>query len=261
MRIALLQTDICHDTDRCLDLLDRHLGKAKAEGAALMVTPEMWLGGYNIAPDKIRAHSAQFDQMAGQIGQIVARHGVALVIGCASPAVPKPYNTAVAFDASGNQVARYAKCHLFGGLDQDRFTPGDALSPVFELAGLQVGLAICYDIEFPETARTLALRGAQVIIVPTANMTPYESVNHRLIPARAEENGVFVAYANLCGAEGDLTYCGLSCLCGPDGNTLAIAGADAALILCDIDPLYVADIQKTRPFLKDRRDEIYFKRD
>lgn len=261
MRIALLQAEVCHDIDRCLDLLDGHLSAAKAQGAALLVTPEMWAGGYNIAPHKLRDHAAQFDQIAAQIGQIVARHEIALVIGCAAPAADKPHNMALAFDAAGHQVAHYAKCHLFSGLDQERFTPGDALSSVFELAGMQVGLAICYDIEFPETARTLALRGAQLIVVPTANMTPYESVNHRLIPARAEENGVFVAYANLCGAEGNLTYCGLSCLCGPGGDTLAIAGAEAEMILADIDPAHVKDTQQKRPFLKDRRDEIYFKKD
>lgn len=261
MRLALLQISPCHDLDQCLALLETHLQAARAQGAEVLVTPEMWLGGYNIPPAQIAAHAAQFDQLAGRISQIVRRCGVGLVLGCAMPGTDKPLNTAIAFDAAGQQVAHYAKCHLFCGLDEDRFTPGDQLSPVFDLAGMRVGLAICYDIEFPETARSLALRGAQIILVPTANMTPYESVSRRLVPARAEENGVFVAYANLCGREGDLEYCGLSCLCGPQGDTRVIAGATSEILFADVDPADVVETQTARPFLKDRHAALYFKKE
>lgn len=261
MRIALLQASPCHDLDDGYQRLDQALADARAAGATVLVTPEMWLGGYNIAPQTTCRNSEQFDQMAQTVGQIVARYRVAIVIGCAAPFAPKPQNMAVAFDEQGQIVARYAKCHLFGGIDQDRFAPGPAVSPVFELAGARVGLAICYDIEFPETARSLALNGAELILVPTANMAPYETVNRRLVPARAEENGVFVAYVNLCGAEGTVAYCGLSCLCDPNGNTLALGGDAPQLLFADIDLNDVHTTQNQRPFLKDRRDEIYFEKD
>lgn len=257
MRIALLQSEPCHDPGLCAERLNAHLAAAKAQGADILVTPEMWAGGYNIPPDDLRCNAARFDTLADQIKQIVAHHGVSLVIGCAVPADPAPLNAALAFGANGQEIARYAKCHLFGGVDEARFARGDALSKVFDLAGLRVALAICYDIEFPETARTLALRGAQLILVPTANMRPYESVSHRLIPARAEENGVFVAYANLCGEEGELSYCGLSCICAPGGETLAIGGPGQELVFAEINPELVTQTQETRPFLTDRRADIY----
>ncbi len=85
-------------------------------------------------------------------------------------------------------------------------------------------MAICYDIEFPEFARELKRRGADVIVVPTANMEPYFEVPNTFIRARALENGIFVVYANYCGTEGDLKYTGLSGVTGPDGIDLARAG-------------------------------------
>lgn len=257
MKIALLQSDPCHDLGLCAERLDAHLSAAKAQGAEMLVTPEMWMGGYNIPPDVVRRNASEFANLTDQIARIIARHGIPTIIGCAAPAEPAPLNTALAFDGSGQQVAHYAKCHLYGSLDAARFTPGAALSPVFEFAGLRVGMAICYDIEFPETARSLALNGAQLILVPTANMTPYESVSRRLIPARAQENGVYIAYANLCGVEGDLSYCGLSCICAPDGETLAIGGSGPELIFADIEADQVTETQSAQPYLTDRRADIY----
>ncbi len=128
---------------------------------------------------------------------------------------------------------------------------------VAELDGLKIGILICYDVEFPEAVRSLALAGAELIAVPTALIRPFEFVARVLVPARAIENQVFVAYAGLCGDEGDLGYCGLSCIVGPDGQDLARAGTDPALLFADVDPSTIPECRKTNPYLSDRRPALY----
>ena len=114
------------------------------------------------------------------------------------------FNTVHLADRTGAARASYAKTHLYGAVDRAQFAPGPALAAPVELDGWKLGLAICYDIEFPEVARALALAGAEAILVPTANMLPFDGVATRLVPARAEENAVFVAYANYVGRRGRL---------------------------------------------------------
>jgi predicted amidohydrolase len=119
------------------------------------------------------------------------------------------------------------------------------------------GLAICYDIEFPELARTLALAGADAILAPTANMAPYDSVATRLVPARAEENAVFIAYANYVGAEPPFDYFGLSCVCDPTGADIARAGDGETMIFADLDKAALAAARASATHLADRRPELY----
>ena len=102
-------------------------------------------------------------------------------------------------------------------------------SALVDLDGWRLGLLICYDVEFPENARALALAGADLIAAPTANMDPYEVVATTLVPARAYENQVYFAYANYCGHEGEISYCGQSCVVAPDGTDAARAGRLQAL--------------------------------
>jgi predicted amidohydrolase len=83
------------------------------------------------------------------------------------------------------------------------FSPEAIIFPLVELEGWKLGLLICYDLEFPENARRLALAGAELILVPTANMVPFDFVADVTVRARAFENQCYVAYANYCGHEGD----------------------------------------------------------
>ena len=122
---------------------------------------------------------------------------------------------------------------------------------------MKIGILICYDVEFPEAARTLTLAGAELIAVPTAIMQPFCHTCQLLVPARAYENQVFVVYANRCGQEGDLTYCGLSCIVGPDGKDRVRAGTKAGLFVTDIDTADITTSREINPYLTDRRSELY----
>jgi predicted amidohydrolase len=140
------------------------------------------------------------------------------------------YNSAALIDRKGHLVAVYRKVQLFGALEASYFTPGDQYV-VTSVGGLTIGLAICYDIEFPEFSRALRRRGVELVLVPTANMAPYWEVPKTLVRARALENGISVAYANHSGCEGALHFTGLSGIAGPDGIDLARAGPNGEVLL------------------------------
>jgi len=261
MRLALLQTTpSAADTEIGLARLDVAAGRTAASGAALLVTPEMFLTGYAIGADAVARLAEPADGPTGRAASAIARrHGIALLYGWPERGDDGAvYNAVRLVDAGGVERAVYRKTHLFGALDRAQFRAGDRVSTVIELAGLKLGLAICYDIEFPEVARGLALAGAEAILVPTANMAPFESVATRLVPARAEENTVFVAYANYVGREADFAYCGLSCVVGPDGDDLARAGpSEEALLIVDLDPARLIAARARVTYLRDRRPELY----
>lgn len=258
MKIALWQTHPKPDIDTALNDLAQAVGQAAQAGADLMVTPEMCLGGYAIGPTRIQTHAAQADRICTAVSALAAQHGIALVVGLTTPAEPRPHNTCIAFDATGAEVARYHKTHLFADLDRSQFSAGAALSDVFMLCGWRVGLAICYDIEFPELARALAVKGAEIIVTPTANMVPYDTVSTRLVPARAQENAIHIAYCNFVGPEADLVYNGLSCVCGPDGMDLARGDTDTPdMLFATLDPDAIATTRRDLTYLADRRPDLY----
>lgn len=256
MKIAIWQTPPHDGLEAACQGMER--AARTARGADVLLAPEVVLGGYAIDAETIRANAARADMVLAEIARIAVLHDMAIICGLALPGTPLPLNAAVAIDRTGRELARYAKTHLYGPTDEGRFMAGDALSPVFDLAGWRVALAICYDIEFPELARTLALRGADAILAPTANMRPFDSVATRLVPARAEENAVCVAYANYVGTEGGVGYGGLSCVCGPDGEDLARGGGDTEEIL--EATLSREDLVRVRIGLHhraDRRPDLY----
>lgn len=254
LRIALWQ---CHPTprDRANNLgrLDTVAAAAARQGAGLLVTPELALTGYDVGPldDLLVGDEVQ------QVRAIARRHGLAIVVGCALPAdTGRPWNAAVVIDADGEVGATYQKAHLFGDLDS-RFASGSAPFAMAQIRGVSVAVMICYDVEFPEAVRAAALAGAHLVAVPTANMHPLQVVNDLVVPTRAWENQVYLAYANHCGRERDTVYVGSSLVASPNGRVLARAVEGEELLVTDIDTAVVEDAQRRNPYLQDRRPEIY----
>jgi predicted amidohydrolase len=125
------------------------------------------------------------------------------------------------------------------------------------LNGLTIGLMICYDVEFPEPVRAHALAGTDLLLVPTANMHPFQFVAESLVPVRAWENQMYVAYINRIGQEGEFDFFGLSTLAGPDGVARTRAGRGEELLLTDLDPEFLANSRAANPYLTDRRPGLY----
>lgn len=256
LRLALLQCEpLPGDVPANLARLELACRNAAAAGAQLLVTPEMALTGYHIG----RAAAAALAEPAhGAREQAVAalarRHGLAIAFGYPERLADGGVaNSAVCMDAKGRALARYHKTHLFGDLDRGTFTAGVGDEAPFEFHGWKLAMLICYDVEFPENVRRLALQGAEVVVVPTANMEGFDFVAQHLVPTRAYENQVFVAYANFCGREQGLVYNGLSCVVAPDGAVLAHGDRSATLLLADLTRDTLAEGRKRLHHLHDCR--------
>ncbi|MBE9374602.1 carbon-nitrogen hydrolase family protein [Saccharopolyspora sp. HNM0983] len=238
--------------------LDRAAQRAAEAGAGLLVTPELFLTGYDIG--ELAGELARRNPVEPCAG-IAARHGIALVVGTPLLRDGNLVNAAVFLGADGAVRAEHHKIQLFGDLDRSRFTPGDRAVTAVDHEGVRIALLICYDVEFPEWARRAALDGAQLIVVPTAQMTPFARVAEQVVPVRAWENQVYVCYADRIGRERDTTYVGRSSVVAPDGTRIAHAVEEPALLLADIDPDRVRRAQRDNPYLTDLRTDLPTGRD
>ncbi|SNS46997.1 carbon-nitrogen hydrolase family protein [Antarctobacter heliothermus] len=233
--------------------IERCLAAAAAMDSETVVFPELFLPGYN-RPDlhPIRAQ-AQGGAWETRLAELCRAADCGLVIGWAERDGEAVYNAASCHDRTGRKLAHYRKVQLFGPMEQSVFVAGDEYC-LFDLGGRRAALLICYDVEFAHHVRALAEQGAEVILVPTANPAGFENVSDLLVPARAMEMAVTVAYANYHGAEAGLAFGGGSVIAGPDGNILAKAGTGEALLIVDLAAAsaVAADLLSTQR--QDKRD-------
>lgn len=236
MRIAVWQDRSPRgDTGLALARLGAALTAAGAMGAVALVSPEVYLPGYN-QPD-IPAKALERDGEAVlRLAQACRAARCGLVVGYAEREGDRLWNSALALDAEGREVANYRKIQLYGPREKTLYAPGEGYA-LLDLGGTRAALLICYDVEFAPHIAALAARGAKVILVPTANMHPFVHVVRHTVPAMAANHGVTIAYANFCGEEGDLRYTGGSLIAGPHGEILAQAGDLPALLVAEVpDP-------------------------
>lgn len=184
------------------------------------------------------------------------------------------YNSAYVVDRDGRHLGTYRKTHIpailpsklkggTGSYEKFYFSPGSEF-PVFEVGGVRFGIQICYDRKFPEGSRAVALKGAEIIFMPICAATYGEAKlrgNTWELPlqARAYENGVFVVAVNRAGDENGRRHIGKSMIIDPVGaEMLAVAGTDEPeLLVRTLDLDHVAEAQKSLPWWRDRRPELY----
>lgn len=227
----------------------------QARGGApldLIVLPELFQSGYNIGDRLVARAEAPDGTFARAIAGLAKTHGTAILYGYAEAGGDQLYNAAHCIDRTGQSIGHHRKLLLPPGFEGDHFTPGTGCE-VFGLGGFTVATLICYDVEFPENLRHVALAGADIVAVPTALGAGWGIVSEKVVPTRAFENGVYLCYANYCGTENGLDYFGGSCLIGPDGQDLARAATDPALIEATLAKSAVAAAQARLPYLGDRR--------
>ncbi|WP_407109987.1 carbon-nitrogen hydrolase family protein [Streptomyces sp. DSM 116494] len=258
MRTALLQSSgRPGSVAENLKVLDEAAGRAAAAGAGLLVTSELFLTGYAIGDDLGRLAEPADGDAADAVAETATRHGLAVAYGYPERDGDTVYNSVQLVSADGTRLAGYRKTHLFGCYEHDHFTPAERTVVQTELDGLTVGLMICYDVEFPENVRAHALAGTDLLLVPTAQMHPFQFVAESVVPVRAFENQMYIAYVNRVGQEGDLEFVGLSTLAAPDGVVRARAGRTEELVIGDADPVLLAASRENNPYLRDRRPGLY----
>jgi deaminated glutathione amidase len=247
-----------------LDLIDR----AAEVGARLVALPEVWP---YLGPDDVNRNQAEL--IPGPITELLAqrarRHGIYVHGGSiyeTRPGDPGMYNTTVMIDPTGEIIARYSKIHMFDvvldGVAEYResatVTPGDEVV-VTEIDGILVGLAICYDLRFPELFRILALKGAQAIMLPAAfTLTTGKDHWEALIRARAIENGLYMIAPAQWGTHPPGNWCyGRSMVVDPWGTVMTTASDGVGIAHATVDPSRVAMVRRQIPSLANRRPEAY----
>jgi (R)-amidase len=200
-----------------------------------------------------------FRRMAGEAGVCLVaglpRRGDLGEAAPPGPAAPV-FDTTVVLAPDGELLSVYDKTHLF---DREKavFTPGAALAPPFAWGSVRFGVLCCFDIELPEPARTLALRGAQCLLVPSANMQPWGESHRAFVRSRALENHAFVAYANAVGPASGYVFEGGSCLVDPLGRVLCDAGRGQTVVWADVDLAVADESRAVGDYLDQRRPELY----
>ncbi|HZX01695.1 carbon-nitrogen hydrolase family protein [Kribbella sp.] len=207
-----------------------------AQGAELVVLPELWASGYDVARlGEIVAATAEPvpGPRSEALAQAAREHGLWLVAGSVPESADgRIYNTTLVFDPDGGLVGVHRKVHLYRPTAEDAvFAPGDTVTVLDTDRFGGVGLATCFDGDHPGYARALRDRGARLVVMPAAYETAAESWWDVLHPANALANGQWWITVNQCGGE----MFGRSRVIAPDGTTVAEAPRGPHLLTCDVD--------------------------
>ena len=260
MNIAVVQTDPTFGT--VAKNIDQALSLMRTAQADLYVLPELFASGYNFT-SKAEARSLAEPFQQGSVFTALAAFArdqkATIVYGFAELDGEEVYNSAAILSHDGT-AGLYRKLHLF---DREKlfFAPGNLPFRVFQTPAGPVGVMICFDWYFPESMRTLALRGAHIVAHPSNLVLPHCPDS---MPVRCRENRVFAVTANRVGTEDrggiSLSFIGQSQITSPAAEILAKADADQEVLLSSVLDLALARDKKLNQYndlFKDRRPEHY----
>jgi len=258
LKVSLAQMDVL------LGSPDENLAKARSmtayaakQGADVVVLPELWSTGYDL--ENAAAYATPIDRgIFAEMASLANEHNICVLGSCLSLLGPGKFgNTAVFFDRDGKALGEYTKIHLFRLMDEHKYlSAGDHLT-IVETSWGKAGLAICYDLRFPEVFRAYALAGVRIVFLPAEWPHPRLSHWRMLLRARAIENQMYVAACNRVGASKDTRFCGHSCIIDPWGEIVAEAGEDEELLTAESEMDRVDQVIARIPVFADRRPEIY----
>ena len=259
MKVALGQFGAGPDKSKNLERIAAFAAEAARGGADLVLFPEAAMAGGGPGADLTPFAEPLDGPFVAGLAETARKNGIAVVAGMFEPGdAGRVYNTVVAVGPDGALLGSYRKIHLydaFGDRESDRIQPGDGRTMVFPLAGLNVGVMTCYELRFPEMARHLAERGADLLLLPAAWVRgPLKELHwETLARARAIEDTVYVA---ACGQVSE-RYCGLSAIYDPMGVALVSAGETEELVSGEVTRERLQAVRAKNPSLAMRRPDVY----
>ncbi len=263
LKVSVVQMSVRNaDPEENLRKTEAFMAGARDRGSELICFPEMWTSGFNwdYLKRPVMAHREVEERVAG----LARKYG--LWVNGSMPTLGEDgrvYNTSILFDPAGERIAGYDKIHLFGLTGEDVHLGKGRSLCLADTPWGPTGLAVCYDIRFPELFRSYALKGAKMILLPAA--FPYPRLAHWkvLLRARAIENQLYLVAANQVGAGGygpglDSTCFGASSLIDPWGDTVLEAGeTEEVLLTAELDLDLVDRVREKMKIFGDRRPDIY----
>ncbi|MBI6925969.1 carbon-nitrogen hydrolase family protein [Pseudomonas putida] len=255
MKVELVQLDgrdgdTAYNLERTLEAIHR-----AAADVDLIVFPETQLMGFPTQDNIAAIAEPLTGPTLAAVAQAVTDKGVAAVVGLAEAGEDgRFYNTTVLITPDGVAL-KYRKTHLWAS-DKGIFTAGDRYATAL-YKGVRVGLLICFDIEFPESARALGQLGAELILVTNGNMDPYGPTHRTAISARAMENQAYAVMVNRVGqGDGNLVFAGGSAVVDPHGQFLCEAGRTPCRLQLDLDLALIGQARQDYSYLAERRFEL-----
>ncbi|MDD3622087.1 MAG: carbon-nitrogen hydrolase family protein [Methanofollis sp.] len=218
---------------------DRCIAAASLAGADLVLFPEQFATGWS------PVHPVAAPSILPALAESAASHGI-WVVGSSMEGEEMPQNTAWVLGPDREVHARYAKVHLFTPLGEDLTCSAGDQPAVFDANGVRFGLAICYDLRFPELFLYYARCGVECVLVPAAWPSERLSQWEILAKARALDAGCYLAGAN--------TYGG-SCIAAPDGSF--VGERSGGMVYGAVDPSRVTEMRASIPVMRDRRPDLY----
>ena len=268
MKIALVQMAGASKKSQNIEKAVHLIGEAAKKGAKIVCLQELFSTQYFCVfqePKYFDLAEPVPGPTIDRIAEAAKRNSVAVIAPVfeADTEVPGTfYNTAAVIDGKGKIIGKYRKTHLpqlVGYQEKYYFKPGNLGYPVFQIPGLKFGLVVCYDRHFEEGPRIQALKGAQIVFVPTCTGF-YPELWELELRAHASFNTIFVAGLNRCGVEfpeQPARYFGKSIVVDPKGQIIARAGEKESVLVTDVDLKEVEERRKVAPFLRDRRPDLY----
>ncbi|MFD2238430.1 nitrilase-related carbon-nitrogen hydrolase [Aureimonas populi] len=253
MKLSLFQMDAALEGPARRAAIEEGVREAASAGSALALFPELAVEGYGTGEAMGAAAPAPEELATSPLQHLAGETGMAICAGMALRRHDGALSNAAVLFRPGHAPLAYAKRQLYGAYEKALFRPGTAAAPLAEWAGLRLGLLVCFDVEFPEQVRELALAGADLVLVPTAlpQGPGARFIAQSMVPTRAFEDGIFLAYADHCGSDARFSYQGLSSISAPDGSRLAAATAEAtAHLSATIDPHAYDEAREANPYLR-----------
>jgi (R)-amidase len=241
------------DTADNLERILRAIGE-RAPGSDIVMFPEAYLTGF-LDHDNLAECAETVDgDCVAAICAAAREYNVAVVVGLIERAGQRFYNTTLFITPESGVTLRYRKTHLWVG-EPGLVLPGDRFTTV-QWRGVRIGLLICYDIEFPESACALAALGAELILITDGNMQPYGHVHHTAVAARAQENQLFAVMVNRVGEGVGEVFAGGSTVVDPFGQRLFEAGAQACRHVVELDLSQIAPARALYDYRAEKRLQL-----
>lgn len=280
LKVALCQMNVIDNKEANIEKAIEMVKSAKLKGVNIAILGEMFNCPYENEKFIEYAEIEEDSKTLSRISEVSKELGIYVITGSIPEKVidiqdssninnqinKKIYNTSYVFNNKGEIIAKHRKIHLFDinvkgkirFMESDTLTAGNKIT-VFDTPYCKIGLAICYDIRFPELSRLIALEGAEILVVPGAfNFTTGPLHWELLFRARAVDNQIFtIGVSPALNKEANYNAYGHSLAVNPWGKIIAQTGYDEEVIIVDLDLNELKKVREEIPVMKNRRTDIY----
>lgn len=263
VRFSLLQMDVVFGSpEKNFEKAMSFLEKAVIDKTDIAVLPEMWSCGYDL--DNLEEHASKTEGILEKLSAFAQKNSISIHAGTLPAEADFIHskkrfaNRAYFIDKNGIIINEYDKVHLFRLMNEEKYFKSGSKIEAFDSDYGKFGMLTCYDLRFPEAFRSLALQGADVIILPAQWPNPRRSHWLTLAAARAIENQLFIIAVNRVGSDPKSTFFGHSMIINPWGEVLADAGVDRETVMTvEIETELIASVRSKIPVFLDRTPASY----